>query len=138
MTGPKTAAEAVANGAQLLDEKVPGWWRKIDKGLIEMEHCDKCICGQLALDMYDEAKRREIHPWVSRGGAFSSYYSYFLAEELGLEEDAEHGFSIQWDYDEDVLLYDWEDLEAEWKLAIDARLEADKLAVVPEREEVCV
>lgn len=133
MTGPKTAAEAVANGAQLLDEKVPGWWRKIDLDSIQMDECQHCICGQLAFATYDEVKRAEF---ISKAGPYhneySVYYGHFLEERLGLEEDWRHGFCVAWDGFEE--LYDWDELEAEWKRAIDVRLEADKLDSLSQSE----
>jgi len=125
MIAPKTAAEAVANGAQLLDEKVPGWWRKIDLDSIRMDNCQHCICGQLALATYDEMKRAECISKVGRfHNEYSVYYGHFLEERLGLEEDWRHGFTVAWDEFEE--LFTWEELEAEWKLAIYARLEYDK------------
>lgn len=135
MTGPKTAAEAVANGAQLLDAKVPGWWRKIDLDSIQMDECQHCICGQLALATYDEVKRAEC---LAKDGLFYNehavYYGLFLEEMLGLEEDWRHGFSVAWDENESKALYEWEDLEAEWKRVINARLQADKLDALSQAE----
>lgn len=46
-TMPRNATEAVARGAALLDEKVPGWWRVIDLDALDMGNCTQCMLGQL-------------------------------------------------------------------------------------------
>ena len=43
----QTAKEAVARGAALLDEKVPGWWKVIDLEKLRMQNCTNCMLGQL-------------------------------------------------------------------------------------------
>lgn len=43
-----TAEEAVRNGAMLLDEKYPEWYRHIDLDTLDIDNTCLCICGQLA------------------------------------------------------------------------------------------
>lgn len=38
---------SVEKGAQLLDQKKPGWYLKIDIARLEMETCRRCVLGQL-------------------------------------------------------------------------------------------
>lgn len=129
MTEVTTAAEAVAQGAQLLDEKMPGWWRLISLEDLRMTDCDACICGQLALYSYDEVTRAEIRATSPvYCNKYTSYYRHFLAKELDLETDTQHGFSVPYSAKDGDYCFGWDELETEWKTAICARLEADKLA----------
>lgn len=43
-----TIPPQVAAGAQVLDEKIPGWYRRIDPSTLVMSDACNCICGQLA------------------------------------------------------------------------------------------
>ncbi len=45
MTG--TITERVAQGAALLDEKLPGWAGRIDIGTLRMRDTCQCVLGQL-------------------------------------------------------------------------------------------
>lgn len=40
-------AERVERGAQLLDEKRPGWWQEIDLRRLDIDSPCNCIAGQL-------------------------------------------------------------------------------------------
>ena len=42
-----TAAQAVAKGATLLDQQVPGWAERIDLPMLDIGSCYHCILGQL-------------------------------------------------------------------------------------------
>lgn len=46
----------VTRGANLLDEKEPGWYRQIEPSTLQMNHGDKCVCGQL-FDGYGKGLR---------------------------------------------------------------------------------
>lgn len=37
----------VTRGAKLLDERVPGWWRRIRLETLKMSDCSLCVLGQL-------------------------------------------------------------------------------------------
>ena len=43
-----TVAERVQRGAELLDEKRPGWWREIDLERLDVSSTCNCIGGQVA------------------------------------------------------------------------------------------
>ena len=49
-----TIEERVANGAQLLDEKVPGWYKLINLATLRLSSCYDCVCGQLAMALMPE------------------------------------------------------------------------------------
>ncbi len=42
------APERVAAGAQLLDEKIPGWYKRINLDTLNLSNPTNCICGQLS------------------------------------------------------------------------------------------
>jgi hypothetical protein len=109
---PTTSAEAVANGAQLLDEKRPGWWREIDVDRLAIGSMERCVCGQLT-------RRDGNTSWAA-----------FCFTELGVNPPArKYGFA-EWPGRGDV--------NEEWRLVIQARLDADALSSPTERKEVCV
>jgi len=39
--------ERVRAGVELLDRKLPGWWRKIDLTTLDIGSGSRCVCGQL-------------------------------------------------------------------------------------------
>ena len=39
--------ESVTRGARLLDEKVPGWYRRVNLETLHMRDCSLCMLGQL-------------------------------------------------------------------------------------------
>jgi len=125
---PTSAAEAVANGAQWLDEQHPGWWRKLDLETLDLEDCANCVCGQLARTSYAQER--------------STYRGYLKAYSEVLGFDAMTSLST---YPSPKFLWGYDELDEEWGKVICARLEADKLCVVEEvlqdskqQEEVCV
>lgn len=123
-----TGTEAVASGAQLLDEKYPGWYDKIDlEALNIMDGCS-CICGQLG-----EYERMEWDTFSERlaGRTYKRSWDDTSEHREWADFVTAHGFIEQ----------RGEVLPA-WKDAILARREADKLgappAIVEEREVVRV
>ena len=54
--------EAVKRGAQLLDELVPGWHRRIDLERLEMTDINLCILGQLFGYEAELALGKELYP----------------------------------------------------------------------------
>lgn len=73
-----TAEQAVHNGAALLDEKLPGWHRRIDLGTLRIESIHRCILGQLGEGI--------IHP------AHEAVFGSYDVSNLG-RLWREHGFS---------------------------------------------
>lgn len=49
-----TIEERVANGVKLLDEKRPGWYKKIDLAKLNINDCVHCIVGQLIGNYWPE------------------------------------------------------------------------------------
>lgn len=124
---PTTAAEAVANGAQLLDDTHPGWWRLIDLSTLRLSECESCVCGQLAVS-YGIGR----YPIERYEGMLATL------DLRWLDTDRLYGFNL---VDENIEGHDneeaaWRELEQEWHKVIVARLHAD--ALVPEKEEVLV
>ena len=104
---PTTAAEAVANGAQRLDKIKPDWYREINLGILDVASGYDCICGQLG----DEI-------WEQMGNTGPAGF----AESLGIVCSKGIGYG---------------ELTVEWRAAIIARRDADKLdrAKVKTRKE---
>lgn len=50
MTSEDFISQTVAAGAQLLDEKIPDWYQRIDLDTLNMADPCNCICGQLSDD----------------------------------------------------------------------------------------
>ena len=107
-----SAAEAVKNGAALLDEKSPGWWQKIDISDFDITNCSSCICGQLARYEYDGVPndwRRYEKFVVYLGGAMDS-------DAIASDFEVAHGF-----FAPDNEAWDWDQLDSEWTTLIQAR-----------------
>lgn len=115
-----TPDEAVANGAQLLDEKYPGWYEKIDLEHFWINSTIHCVCGQLA--------RQEDMRWDMFANERLGSPAVYAREWGTWVED--HGFCERWqDANKTVT--------TAWKEAIHARREADRLpAPEVKREEV--
>ena len=99
---PDNVAERVARGSALLDEKMPGWDRRIDLDRLDLMSSCRCILGQLHLAAEDD-------PYLEGLAAVGiDYYT---------ENDARFGFNT-WDAEgNDAFL----DLEYEWKRVITER-----------------
>ena len=42
-----TSAERVARGAAYMDENYPGWERRVDLSILDINNPTSCICGQV-------------------------------------------------------------------------------------------
>lgn len=126
---PQTPAEAVANGAQLLDEKLPGWWRHLDLETLKLSECDLCVCGQLGTRMLNFVGT--IADWEP--------YEHTLSK-IGLvwtETDVTHGFNIPDEISDSLVAKAmYRALEIEWRNVITARLQADALTSAEKKERV--
>mgnify|MGYP001618311814 CR=1 FL=1 len=105
----ETATERVRRGAQLLDEREPGWAGRIDLGKLELaSHC-RCIVGQLA------------------GGSGQGDEPYETGlRALGIdyrdEADRDHGFNIPAGaMGDDDAVEAWAELDRLWAAEILAR-----------------
>jgi hypothetical protein len=63
----QTAAERVAAGAMLLDERKPGWYKTIDNALLNIASCRKCVLGQVYGDFSDGVRE------LALGSQFGQY-----------------------------------------------------------------
>ena len=85
----KEARERVARGVKLLNEKKPGWKKKIDRERLDMSSCEDCILGQL-FGSY-------------RDGLYILKYAHFL----------DNGFSLD-SFILPDLKQDWQKLKRAW------------------------
>jgi hypothetical protein len=116
-----TTAERVANGAQLLDEKYPGWYRKINLDDLDIESACNCICGQLG--EYED----KLWTDFAEENLGSPPDQVFSPNEVWMNWVINHGF-----------VDDSGAMTKEWKLAILDRLNFDALdeEKVEKKEEV--
>lgn len=91
--------KTVERGAALLDEKLPGWEKKIDLDVLDLSSCSECVAAQIA------DKRGLEYTRFERG-----------LKKLGVETQKSHmfGFSI---YGNGTYLR----LTESWKKLIEAR-----------------
>ena len=70
----KAIEERVQRGMALLDDKNPGWERKIDLHILNMEDCHACILGQLYTEYSLGFKPLAI--WSGHPYGFNSSFYY--------------------------------------------------------------
>ena len=104
-TAEATAAKRVALGEALLDEKLPGWRPKIERGSIWMKSFRSCILGQ--------AKDAGSHPHPE--ALFDETLDELGDDGHGCEFAAAHGFGI-YGY-EDLVTFDM--LREAWRDALE-------------------
>lgn len=96
-----TAEKRVKRGAALLDKDLPGWFRKVDVHVLDVQDTARCVVGQC------------YGSWIDGTG------------RLGLRdgvEQSEHGFNLAWEEYNSA----WEDayvneLNLLWVKEIEAR-----------------
>lgn len=96
---------AVQAGAALLDEKVPGWYARVDTETLEMDNPRRCILGQV----FKGASRE-----------YSSDYLYAV-EALGLTVGTLGPPGIMDTHGMGFSGAEWGILRLEWRAAIEAR-----------------
>lgn len=135
MTDSDLLDRAVARGAALLDERMPGWAARIDLDRLELDDTDRCILGQLfpesvriprwqahraaSLDAYADAhvtvgcsSRDE---WLRHGATLVCRAAFHLGQHvLGLSsaDTGVYGFDVIDDDD------DYPHLEDAWRAEI--------------------
>lgn len=100
-----TVEDRVSKGIALLDQKAPGWHRQIRLGRLDISNGFSCALGQ-------------------------TYLSYFEGKRiLGLsnQEVITHGFQAQARI-RDSVDAEFEELTAEWRRQIEARLDTERAA----------
>lgn len=93
----------VAKGAQLLDQKRPGWYREIDTSNLNMAERGDCILGQL-------------YPYYSNGTSELFGHSMYTMAEWREEKD--HGFDLGGGWDR---IHTYGALKRAWIKEIKAR-----------------
>ena len=108
-------AERVARGTALLDERMPGWDKRIDLAALNISSACGCILGQLAEDKAggywpDIASQFGVTPW----GSDADYgFNAAKADEEDSEDEADA-------FESD----DYAGLESEWRALITERRSA--------------
>lgn len=115
----RTIQEAVANGAQMLDERVPSWHKLINLDDLSLQSCTACVCGQLGRQL-----GWSLFPAMS---AYPNTYGFDIPDGVFDERDLPDD-NNWWDGV-------WAMMDREWQQAIRARLELDKRAPIEEKEE---
>ena len=102
----------VARGAALLDEKLPGWWQRVDLDRLDLSKCTDCVLGQLTGDYDSMATTLLIGPRANkyplRGNAKAARLGFTLPPS-----DAEWLSPMR--------LAEWAALTAAWKRLIESR-----------------
>lgn len=103
-----SAAELVARGAALLDEKRPGWAAEIDLTVLDLSNSCRCVLGQI----YTPASPLETSGFIAG------------LDLLGLDgdEDVEHGFNVE-PAPGETLASLWAELDELWIAEIRRRTE---------------
>ncbi len=57
-----SAKACVAKGTELLDKRVPGWWKRVKPEELKMASCEICMLGQLFGNDVDSLRCRDI--WI--------------------------------------------------------------------------
>lgn len=106
--------ERVRRGAEYLDERDPGWHRRIDPNVLELGSGDHCVLGQL-------------HGEFRLGLGRSGMLSLSSAPRASLSPVA-HGFKCVGGVSEEWQARDYELLTRAWRIAIRQRWAGDLAA----------
>lgn len=110
----QSAAEAVQNGALMLDEKSPGWWQKINLEALDLTSCESCVCGQVARYEYDGVP----DVW-RRYDNYVRFLSGAAGTWSGSDFETANGFFAPETGDGEA--WNWDNLDREWGALILAR-----------------
>ena len=72
----KTIAACVDNGATLLDEKRPGWFREIAMDRLAMSNCTDCVLGQVYGSYWSGCNALGLMPFRDSYGFFTKTEKY--------------------------------------------------------------
>jgi hypothetical protein len=101
---------AVAKGAVFADERLPGWYRRVDLGKLNLRNCTACVLGQLF--GFTQAR--------------NPYWEGCKQLDLNFEDVVAYGF------DPGLRVartsQSWDNLTGCWKQEITRRLEDDRAA----------
>lgn len=105
--------ERVRRGAEYLDERDPGWHRRINPDTLELGSGDRCVLGQL---------HGEFRLGLGRSGVLS----LSSAPRASLSPVA-HGFKCVGDVSEEWQAHDYALLTQAWRAAVRARWAEDTM-----------
>lgn len=124
--------ECATRGAELLDNRWPGWWQEVDLSRLDLSDSCNCVLGQLGVD-YNRAARQMLS--INRDVTDDHYaadqisgYSLFLNvifPDLGIPPEDMGYYGFDSDYEEAGHLPTlYEGLTAAWTRIISIRLVA--------------
>jgi hypothetical protein len=96
----------VAKSAIMLDEKLPGWYRRVKLTTLEMTSCITCVLGQLSPD------------------TIPNPYTYML-RQLELDESGGRDYAFDLPTELQLNTRSWHQLGAYWKAEIRQRRRFD-------------
>lgn len=105
--------DRVRRGAEYLDERDPGWHRRIDPSALELESGDRCVLGQL-------------HGEFRLGLGRSGMLNLSSAPRASLSPVA-HGFKCVEGVSEEWQARDYELLTKAWRAAVQTRWAEDTM-----------
>lgn len=122
--------ECAERGAELLDNRWPGWWQEIDLSRLDLSDSCNCVLGQLGVD-YNRAGRQMLS--IDRDVMDDPYardqvsgYGLFLNvifPDLGVPEEEMPYYGFDGEYTEEGHLpTTYEGLTAAWVRIISTRL----------------
>jgi hypothetical protein len=116
--------KAAEKGAKRLDQRKPGWFRKIDQKKLDLGSTCYCVLGQLYGEYNEESIATVVGGWVRKlTGSRSSVYS--VAERYGFTVPSEADDWVEddpnWQESKRSTVV-WNRLERAWKLQIKERL----------------
>lgn len=103
---PTVIDPRVQRGAELLDERMPGWADKVDVDEFDLRDGDRCVLGQIGLCVWSETYPHTAQRLLPDGYAFG-------------KDAHSHGFMGNVE-----IAGDWGALEQDWRLAILSRRQA--------------
>lgn len=122
--------ECAERGAELLDNRWPGWWQEIDLSRLDLSDSCNCVLGQLGVD-YNRAGRQMLNinrdvtsdPYVAQQVSGYSLFLNVIFPDLDIppEEMPHYGFDS--DYEEPGHWpTTYEGLTAAWTRIISTRI----------------
>lgn len=112
----RTADRLVKRGAKLLDKKLPGWFKHIKVGELEMDNGCKCVLGQLG------TKKVNLDRLGWEMGGYADYGDMAFAL-LNVRDDVEYGFNCYDDEDSETMV-NFAELQYSWENEIATRRKA--------------
>lgn len=121
--------ECAERGAELLDNRWPGWWQEVDLSRLDLSNSCQCVLGQLGVD-YNRAGRQMLgadytsNAYAEQQDTGYSLFTNVIFPHLGMSEDdvQNYGFDEFWEDDDEFTTYDG--LTEAWTREVNDRRQA--------------